>query len=357
MTERLGVQVTPWRNARELVSLGRQLSDTFDVVWVQDQMPSRNVYVLLAALAQAGCGVGTGVTYPIGRNPIEMASAVATVGELLAPGREIVVGMGTGGAVVQSLLRKDRPVAAVAEAIRLMRALWRGEGVDLDSFPVLGRALGFREGALARLTYPVPNPPDIVVTGVGPRILRVAGAHADGIISASNLPTHSYAAFKTGRFAELSGLEHARAARSPDAPPLRLIFGINVSVARDGALARAQARRQLALIVGNPALWPDLTAVGLDVESAGAVREAFDAGLGVEGAAARLSASLADALVVAGTPDECVDRIAELRDLATAQGYREFYVGAPLGPDPTEAADLLLSQVVPQVWPNRSAPR
>lgn len=353
MTERLGVQITPWREARELVALGRRLSDAFDVVWVQDQMPARNVYVLLAALAQAGCGVGTGVTYPIGRNPVEMASAVATIGELLAPGREIVVGMGTGGAVVQSLLRKQRPVTAVAEAIQLMRALWRGEAVQLDGFPVLGRALGYREGAVAQLTYPVANPPSIVVTGVGPKILAVAGAHADGLISASNLPTHSIAAFRTGRYAELSGLGHAQAARPADAPPLRLIFGINVSVSADGRRARTHARRQLALVLGNPRLWPALAAVGLDVESASAVKEAFDAGLGIEGAAARMSDSLADALIVAGTPEECIGRIAELRDLAAAHGYSEFYVGAPLGPDPVEAADLLVSKVVPEVWPER----
>jgi len=192
-----------------------------------------------------------------------------------------------------------------------------------------------------------------MVTGVGPRILAVAGAHADGVISASNLPTHSYAAFATGRFTELSGLGHAMAARPAGAPPLRLVFGINLSVAKDGDAARAHARRQLALVLGNPALWPDLEAVGLDVASAGAVKDAFDAGLGIEGAAARLSASLADALIIAGTPDECVGRVAELRDLAAAQGYGEFYVGAPLGPDPVEAADLLLSQIVPQVWPGR----
>jgi alkanesulfonate monooxygenase SsuD/methylene tetrahydromethanopterin reductase-like flavin-dependent oxidoreductase (luciferase family) len=353
MTGRLGVQITPWRDARELVALGQRLSTGFDVVWVQDQMPARNVYVLLAALAHAGCGVGTAVTYPIGRNPIEMASAVATIGELLAPGREVVVGMGTGGAVVGSLLRKDRPVAAVAEAIQLMRALWRGESVDLDDFPVLSQTVGFRAGARAALTYPVARVPEIVVTGVGPRILGVAGAHADGLISASNMPTHSYAALRTGRFAELSGLAHARAARPADASPLRLIFGINLSVSKDGDAARAHARRQLALVLGNPALWPDLEAVGLDVASATAAKEAFDAGLGVEGAAARLSASLADALIVAGTPDECVGRVAELRDLAAAQGYTEFYVGAPLGPDPVEAADLLLTRIVPQVWPDR----
>jgi len=117
---KLGVQITPWSDSRELVELGRRLSVVVDVVWVEDQMLARNVYALLSALAQAGCGVGTNVTYPVGRNPIEMASAVATIGELVPDDREIVVGMGTGGALVNSLFRKIKPVSAVREAITLM---------------------------------------------------------------------------------------------------------------------------------------------------------------------------------------------------------------------------------------------
>lgn len=355
MTTRLGVQITPWSSSAELVRLGRRLGAKVDTVWVQDQMLARNVYALLGALAQAGCGVGTNVTYPIGRNPIEMASAAATVAELVPPGREVILGMGTGGALVNSLFRKDRPITAVGEAVELMRALWAGTRVELDGFPTLGAALGYKPGAIAELTYPVASPPSIVMAGVGPKILEVAGKYADGLISPSNLPTLSRAAFATGRFSEISGLDAARAARPADRAPLRLIYGINLSVSRDSRRAREHARRQVALVVGNPRLWPDLERVGLDLESATAVKEAFDAGLGIEGAAARCSEALADALIVSGTPDECLPAIAELRDLATAAGYTEFYLGAPLGPDPEEAADLLIAEVIPAVWKDREA--
>lgn len=353
MTDKLGVQITPWSSSGELVELGRKLATVVDTVWVQDQMLARNVYALLGALAHAGCGVGTNVTYPIGRNPIEMASATATIGELVPPGREVIVGMGTGGAIVNSLFQKDRPITAVREAIQLMRALWAGERVELDGFPVLGTALHYKPGAVAELTYAVERPPSIVMAGVGPMILAVAGAHADGLISPSNMPTLSRAAFRTGRFAEISGLDQARSARSDDRPPLRLIFGINVSVSADRARAREHARRQVALVAGNPRLWPDLEKVGLDLDSAAEVKEAFDAGLGIDGAAARCSDALTDALIISGTPEECLPVVAELRDLAQAEGYREFYLGAPLGPDPREAADLLMSRVIPAVWPDR----
>lgn len=355
--ERLGVQVTPWSGSRDLVALARRLAPVVDTVWVQDQMLARNVYTLLGALAQAGCGVGTNVTYPVGRNPIEMASALATTAELVPEDRETLVGLGTGGALVTSLFRRDKPVSAVRECLQLMRALWAGERVELDRFPALGAALAYRPGAVAQLTYPVPRPPAIVVAGVGPRILAVAGEHADGLISPSNMPTLSRAAFATGRFAEVSGLRVALDARPADAPPLRLVFGINTSVSTDRARARDQARRQVALVVGNPRLWPDLERVGLDLDSAAQVKKAFDDGLGVEGAASRCSQELADALVVSGTPDDCIPAVAELRDLARVEGYTEFYVGGPLGPDPAEAADLLVTEVIPQVWPDRTGDR
>lgn len=357
MTSKLGVQMTPWSNSRDLVEFGRRLGSVFDVVWVQDQVLARNVYILLGVLAQAGCGLGTDVTYPIGRNPIEMASALATVSELMPPDRELVVGMGTGGALVNSLFTKNHPVSAVREAISLMRRLWEGETVELDGFPVLGAALGYRPGAVAKLTYAAPRKPDIVLAGVGPMILSAAATHADGLISPSNLPTLSRASFDTGRYDELSGLDMVKKKRPAGAKPLRLIYGINVSVSSDRQKARDYARRQVALTAGNPRLWPALEEVGLDVGSAEEVKKAFDAGLGIDGAAARCSESLADALVISGTAEECIGPMIELRDRAIAHGYSEFYVGAPLGPDPVEAAELLMREVVPEVWPDHEGAR
>ena len=354
---RLGIQLAPWKRTDELVAAAEQLREFVDIVWVQDQMLARNVYVVLTALAQSGCGVGTNVTYPVGRNPVEMAAALATISELTTDGQELVVGMGTGGALVSSLFETTGAVTAVREAITLMRALWRGDSVGLDDFPHLGAALGFRRGATAQLTFPCERQPEIVLAGVKPKIMRTAAELADGLICPSNLPTMSIGAFRSGRFGELSGLDAAVAARPAGAAPLRLIYGINVSVDHDRERARAYARRQIALVAGNPRLWPDMEAVGLDIESAAGVGEAFAAGLGVDGAAERVSADLTDGLIVAGTPEDCIERMLELRGLAAGAGFDEFYVGAPLGPDPLDAARILCDRVLGEVWPERQPSR
>src|SRR5436190_15259178 len=222
-TTRLGLQLAPWCRSSELVALGERLRDVVDTVWVQDQMLARNVYATLGALAHAGCGVGTNVGCPLGRNPIEMASAAATIDELLPPGRELVVGLGTGGALVASLFDKSRGLSVLREAIPLMRRLWAGEAVALDELPALGAACGFRSGAVAKLTYPVARPPEIVVSVGGPKVLALIGELADGLIAPSSMPAYSLAAFESGRFHELSGLGRLAPAR-----PLRMIFGINV---------------------------------------------------------------------------------------------------------------------------------
>jgi hypothetical protein len=55
---------------------------------VQDQLLARNVYALLGAITYAGCGVGTNVTYPIGRNPIGFSRG----GKRRYPGRRAGTG-------------------------------------------------------------------------------------------------------------------------------------------------------------------------------------------------------------------------------------------------------------------------
>jgi alkanesulfonate monooxygenase SsuD/methylene tetrahydromethanopterin reductase-like flavin-dependent oxidoreductase (luciferase family) len=352
--EGVGVQIAPWSAAPEILAAARRLAGVVDIIWVQDQMLARNVYALLAGVAATSeVGVGTNVTFPFGRNPIEIAASAATIAELVPTRRPLVLGLGTGGALVNSLFARAQPITTVRESVALLRRLWAGDAVPLDDYPALGGVLGYRAGAVARLTFPVTRPIPILFAGIGPHILELAGEVADGIISASNCPTHSYAAFKSGKFDALAGLDYVQAGRAGQERPFRMVFGLNCCVSRDRAAAKAFARRQLALVAGNPALWPGLEAVGLDVDSARDVKAAFDRGEGIEGGVARMSDSLLDGLIVSGDPDEALIRLEELRGFARAAGYTDFYLGAPLGPSLTEAAEIIADVLVPELWPSR----
>ena len=348
----LGVQITPWAPASEIVAVGERLGPMVDTVWVQDQLLARNVWVVLAALAQRGCGVGTNVTWPVGRNPIEMASAAATITELLHPGRRFTMGIGSGGALVAALFDMKGRTARVEEAVRLMRALWDGAEAQLDDYPHLGGQLAYVRGATAKLTYPVGTPPRILVAGVGVRIVDVAARCADGGISASNLPVHSRSALESADYDSISNMGPLLERAKQD-PSFRLHFGMNVSVGDDRRLARDHARRQVALIVGNPGMWSVMELVGLDMDSARATKAAFDRGEGVTGAAMCVADSVIDSLVIAGTADDVIEPLDELRKLAFDHGYTDLFLGAPLGPDSLRAAALLADVVIPSLWPER----
>ena len=128
----------------------------------------------VAATRTSRIELGPGVMIPSLRHPLVTASAVATlVG--LAPGR-VVVGMGTGFTGRQAMGRKPLPWAQVASAVRTLRALLRGETVEVEGRPV--RMLHWPGQAPDR---PVEVP---IVLGVsGPKGLGVARELGCGIFT------------------------------------------------------------------------------------------------------------------------------------------------------------------------------
>jgi len=333
-----------------MVRFAQAAAERFDDVWITDQLQSRSAYVLLSAIAsQVGCGVGTAVTFPFGRNVLEQASNIATIAEFLEPSRRIRMGIGSGGALVDALIPRSAAVTRVRETIECTRKLWRGEAVTLGAFRTTCAATGFRETATCKLAFPVEREIEALVAGTGPKMLEMAGEVADGIICASNFPTHSLGAFRSGQFAAASNMDAVDRGRArSERETFARIYGINISVGRDGDAARRTARTQAALIIGGQ---PEATlaAAGIDPDEIAPVKQAFREGRGVAGAAERLSPRAAGLLVIAGTPDECIGDLAELLAHAAGAGFTEAYIGAPIGPDPAEAIGLITNELMPRL--------
>lgn len=345
-----GLQLQSWASGPEMVRFARAAAERLDGVWITDQLQSRSASVLLAAIAShVGCSVGTAVTFPFGRNVLEQASNMATIAEFLPPARQIRMGIGSGGALVDAVIARSAAVDRVREAIECTRRLWSGESVTLGDYPKTCAATGFREGAACKLAFPVEREIEALVAGTGPKVLEMAGEVADGIICASNFPTHSLGAFRSGRFDSVSNLDAVDRGRSRSTRErFARVYGINVSVARDGDAARRTARTQAALIIGAQ---PEATlaSAGIEPGEIVAVKQAFRDGRGVAGAAENLSARTAGLLVIAGTPDECVGDLAELLGHAASAGFTEAYIGAPIGPDPSEAIGLITTELIPRL--------
>jgi 5,10-methylenetetrahydromethanopterin reductase len=141
-----------------------------DAVWVIDsQLAMKDAYVALALIARetARLRIGPGVTNLITRHETVVANAMATLASI-APGR-LQVGVGAGDSAVFPIGRRPLGVRDLGEGVRRLRSLLEGETVPGD-------------GAGLRLSFaPDPQPP-IYLAASQPRMLRLAGAVADGVI-------------------------------------------------------------------------------------------------------------------------------------------------------------------------------
>ena len=125
--------------ASELLALAeRAASSGFSHIWINDNFKARHTYSLLAAIAaRVSCGLGTLVTYPYARNPLDMAGAFGTLAELL-DGKELTVGISSGSWAIQgALVEQPSPTQSVREAIELSRCLLAGEEVRFHDYPTL----------------------------------------------------------------------------------------------------------------------------------------------------------------------------------------------------------------------------
>jgi 5,10-methylenetetrahydromethanopterin reductase len=346
---RYGVQMHAWLSSGQVLELASLAEKSFHRFWLTDQMQARHFLVLLSAIAaRTRLGVGSCVSYAYGHNPVEMASAFATLAEIAGPEADITIGFGTGGGIVQSLFQRQKTVERTGEFIQMLRKVLQGERIQFKDFPLMAAQCGFLPEASYQLAVPVGQRIPVMVTGTGPKILRLAGTLADGIICASNLPAHSLAAFRSGRFAELSHLPAVdEGLRNSPSRPFTRTYGFNISIATDRETARAFARRHAVLSFTAGTDNETLAQLGIDPTSIEPVRTAMRQGRGIEEAAKLVPQEAADAVVVSGTPSDCIPKLLELKEHAVKAGFDEFYMGAPLGPNPGEAIRLLSDQVIP----------
>ncbi len=137
-------------------------------------------FSLLAAVGAAAprLGLGTGVLALQLRTPMVVAMAGATL-QTLAPEREVLLGVGISSPVVTRRWHGvdfgRRPLARTREYVTLVKECLTGEKVTFagDFYDVKGFRLGVR---LAE------QRPKVVIGALGPKMLRLAGEVADGVL-------------------------------------------------------------------------------------------------------------------------------------------------------------------------------
>ena len=331
LPELIDIAGRAWQNLREF---------GFTRVWTNDNLEYRSVLASSAAiLARLPVKLGTAVTVPYFRNPIDLAMAFATMAEL-ANGWEMSLGLGPGSrSILARHVMRTKPLTIMAELAVALRTLFAGETLERDKIPILAEYFHLNADHYA-LRFKTPAPIHLYYgpSLLKPAVLDLIARHFDGVILQTLYGLDDMEA-------SLARLESARA-QLHSAEPLRKTLLINASVARDGRAARQHAKRFVSHITSG---WPDdtLMAKGIEPRAIQAVRQAYAENRGVDYASALTPDEAVDRLIIAGSADQCIKRLRELFDFAARHRFGEIVIGVPLGPDVPEAIDLWGKEILP----------
>jgi 5,10-methylenetetrahydromethanopterin reductase len=243
---------------------------------------------------------GTGVTNAVTRHRSLLASTWATLAEY-TDGR-VALGIGTGDSSLRTMGLKPLKLAELESAIGELRALFRGESVaEADS------------GAEFHLNY-VQEPLDIpiYVAASAPKILELSGRVADGsIVLVGTSPLFIEAALAT--------IERGAKASGRTLDDLHIVLWTPTAISDDPVKARDLTRAHVARVCIRPlpaSVDPSLQAA-ID-----RIRDSYDYYHHMDteaGHADIVPDELVDLFALAGTPDECEERLRTIAGLGIDQ--------------------------------------
>jgi alkanesulfonate monooxygenase SsuD/methylene tetrahydromethanopterin reductase-like flavin-dependent oxidoreductase (luciferase family) len=347
---RFGIQFHPLPTAPETAAYAKRAFSqyAFDRVWVPDHLTHENALITLAAIiAQTSAHVGTSVTNPFYRTPVDLASSYSALSHL-AGERAITVGIG-GGSSSSDMIRKQGRVRMLREMIMFLREMFAGRKTKLGNFPALTEFFRLDPAAEAFLRLPPRKPPEIFVAAAGPETLKIARQVGDGLIL-SNL-SFPMALVRQGALGD--AITKLEAASISDAGRgFTKVLHLHVSVSRNGNAARQCCRRMAAngLIAGH-LLRQRLIQLPVPEDTLSAIQIAHRQGKSIESMDSLISDDVIQqsGIVIAGTPIECINQLDEMLRAAKPYGFDIVDIASPLGPNWDEAIDLICQEIIPEL--------
>jgi 5,10-methylenetetrahydromethanopterin reductase len=299
-----GINVMPEAPVTELVQFGKEAEriGLQRCSLMDEGLATRDVYIALALIARETQKVqlGTGITNPFTRHPGVTAAAIATLDEL--SGGRAFLGIGAGGSLTLDPLKIERvkPLKAVAEMIRSLRALFRGESVTFE-----GELVRFNH---ARLWYARPDLP-IWIASRGEKMLALGGKLADGV---------SLDFVHRDLLGDYISIIREGAKQSGNQPRIQYATAI---ITNDAVLQRLRPYVTFSL-VDSPPKAKEL--IGITPQEVDAIRQTMNRE-GLAAAGKLLKEEWIRPFVVMGSIEECAAQIRELY-----QRYRIDYFLLPL---------------------------
>jgi 5,10-methylenetetrahydromethanopterin reductase len=265
-------------------------------LWIPDQSFHHDPFLLIARCAHATSSIrlGVAVTNPVSRHPVQIARAAATLDQIT--GGRFVLGLGAGSrtGVLPALgLPTDRSATRLEEAIDVCRRLLRGERVSVE-----GPTLSLER---VRLDMDASSEVPIYVGSRGPRVLRLAGAKADGVLLEAMFSSE-------GLDYALGQVERGARAAGRDPADVETVSWQAIRLSTTVAAADEARYRSWAALIMRSTRDDVLERIGIPRDVIEAVGGAFRVS-GERAAGSQVPDEIVSRLVLAGNPDQIEARL------------------------------------------------
>ncbi len=299
--QRIGVGFTGLqpREVVECVQLAEELG--YESAWMSEGHGGDQFSVLTAcAVATKKILLGTSISSVFVRSAPTIAMAAACVDEF--SGGRFILGLGSSHKVQvegEHGLTYGQPILQLRECVDIVRGLLRDGEVSYKGsiFNIKGFDMWFR---------PLRKEIPIYLGAVNPKMLQICGEIAQGALLTWSTVEHARAAVENVK------LGAREAGRDPQEVDMATSIGCTISANKEEALN--SMRRPIATYVAHFPRYRKLMAEAGFVDEVEAVRKAWQ-----EGDQARaldlVPTELIKKITLAGTPEECQQRIAQYRDV------------------------------------------
>ena len=281
--------------------------------WRKHSMEARSSTALAALIARETkqITIGWGIISPYTRHPVQIAMEARVMQEVAGEGR-FLLGLGASKIFMKEIGEGETgesvgPATVIKETIEIVQAMLRGEEVHYE-----GKAFAAHAPALRADAHAPRGRVPVYIGATGPVLQRMAGARADGLLTAS---------ITTPGFVQYARSNMEEGARRANRDPAELDLGSVIvgSIGKDPATAKEGAREMGAMYLANKvenirgSADVLLQSARLSFEEIKPIAEAMEHG-GRKAAARAVSEEVLEKVCpIAGAPDECIRRIEQFR--------------------------------------------
>jgi 5,10-methylenetetrahydromethanopterin reductase len=316
----IGVLQLSMEPVRETVAMAKACEEAgFDAFWIAEAYPwwrkhsfeARSSTAILAVIAAQTqrMQLGWGIISPYTRHPVQIAMEARVMQDLA--GDRFLLGLGASKIFMKEIGEgegeKVGPATVMRESIEIIRGVLQGTAFDYQ-----GKVFAASVPPLKSDAHAPRGIPPIYIAGTGPVLQKMAGSLGDGLLTAS-ITTPEFVRYSRRNMEEGS----AKAGKDPST----LVLGSVIvgSISRDSTQGREGAREQAAMYLANKvqnirgSADVLLQCAGLTFDELRPVADAMEKGGRKAASKAVTNEVLEKVCPIAGTPAECIARIAQYR--------------------------------------------